>query len=874
MERIDLGRVTGKSAYEIAVDNGFDGTEQEWLESLDGSNYDDTELRNLIDEKSDINHSHENYVEKVEGKELSSNDFTDEEKNKLSQLKNYDDTEIKNQITDINKKIPTQATETNKLADKDFVNSSIATATAEFIGTYNSLTEIKNVSYDNNDYCFIVGKDNAGNTKYSRYKWNGSEWIFEYDLNNSSFTSEQWKAINSNVTDEWRQSVNTSISNKVDKVSGKGLSTNDFTNTYKTKLDGLSNYDDSALKTLINGKASTSHNHDSAYAAKSHTHGDKTNYKWATMVSLGFTKDSYVSVRDFWAKLIDTYGSNGVVQFDWANANQAYIGTTSINVALNSGTLIYTAKSAPKAWSNFSAIYYQGGGGNNVYHIKASIGDDATVGKESWSIFKLTKESDLTNWIISNSNYTGNPNDCSIGKWCSINTSENKTNVPVANGWATIITFAANNNKNYKQQLCLYSNSGNLYSRTCINGTWGSWVKFAKTSHLDSYSKTDHTHDDRYYTESEIDSKLSEKATKSVATTSENGLMSSTDKSKLNGIASGANKTTVDSSLSSSSTNPVQNKVVNSALSNKVDKVSGKGLSTNDFTTAEKNKLTGLSNYTHPTTSGNKHIPSGGSSGNILRWESDGTAVWGNESSKKNINYKEGLINTGDTWINGKTIYKWVKQYTNLPRSTSAKVLDTLDDFDNMISFSFVYNDGQYLFNSSFNGSSDTTDRLRVYFDNKQLKYITGSNYPLIGGTLTVVMECTMNIVDGEYEIEGDLTDIIPQKGGGVLWEGNLENGINVTGQFNLNLSKSILGYNAIAIVYRRQTLTSGFCHNEILIFPVGAYSRLKDTNKYSVQRAYYDHNSEREIRYRFIDETTMWCVMFGDLELLGVYGI
>ena len=55
------------------------------------------------------------------------------------------------------------------------------------------------------------------------------------------------------------------------------------------------------------------------------------------------------------------------------------------------------------------------------------------------------------------------------------------------------------------------------------------------------------------------------------ATTSANGLMSSSDKSKLDGIATGANKITVDSSLSSSSTNPVQNKVINSALSGKAD---------------------------------------------------------------------------------------------------------------------------------------------------------------------------------------------------------------------------------------------------------------------------------------------------------------
>lgn len=35
---------------------------------------------------------------------------------------------------------------------------------------------------------------------------------------------------------------------KVNKVAGKNLSTNDFTNDYKTKLDELSNYDDTDIK--------------------------------------------------------------------------------------------------------------------------------------------------------------------------------------------------------------------------------------------------------------------------------------------------------------------------------------------------------------------------------------------------------------------------------------------------------------------------------------------------------------------------------------------------------------------------------------------------------------------------------------------------
>lgn len=45
----------------------------------------------------------------------------------------------------------------------------------------------------------------------------------------------------------------------------------------------------------------------------------------------------------------------------------------------------------------------------------------------------------------------------------------------------------------------------------------------------------------------------------------------SAEKTKLSGIETGATKTTIDSSLSNSSTNPVQNKVVNSALGGKAN---------------------------------------------------------------------------------------------------------------------------------------------------------------------------------------------------------------------------------------------------------------------------------------------------------------
>lgn len=91
---------------------------------------------------------------------------------------------------------------------------------------------------------------------------------------------------------------------------------------------------------------------------------------------------------------------------------------------------------------------------------------------------------------------------------------------------------------------------------------------------------------------------------------------------------------------------------IKALLAGKVDKIDGKGLSTNDYTTAEKNKLAGLSNYTHPTSSGNKHIPAGGSAGQFLKWSADGTAVWANDNNTTytimtgataNADGKEGL---------------------------------------------------------------------------------------------------------------------------------------------------------------------------------------------------------------------------------------
>lgn len=177
-------------------------------------------------------------------------------------------TSVQTNISNIQALIPAQASENNQLADKEFVNSSISTNTANFIGTFESVTQLRAYSgtVTNNDYAFVVNEviqynggdfpnvttlnsydkttltngdyawvvNSEDNTKYDLYRFNIVEqswvlrntkidksqdvlnsfynrykatvsgstvtWAYEYTLNNSSFTAEQWATINSGLT--------------------------------------------------------------------------------------------------------------------------------------------------------------------------------------------------------------------------------------------------------------------------------------------------------------------------------------------------------------------------------------------------------------------------------------------------------------------------------------------------------------------------------------------------------------------------------------------------------------------------------------------------------------------------------------------------
>ena len=146
---------------------------------------------------------------------LQGNIDAEETRAKAAEKQNADD------IDTIEEKIPAGASPQNKLVDQAQMNSSIATATAKFKGSYNEVSDLQLTpaasrtdiatalagsitGADNNDYCFVQIPTSAQTpteiARVERYKFNGTAWGFEYELNNSGYTAEQWAAINSAIT--------------------------------------------------------------------------------------------------------------------------------------------------------------------------------------------------------------------------------------------------------------------------------------------------------------------------------------------------------------------------------------------------------------------------------------------------------------------------------------------------------------------------------------------------------------------------------------------------------------------------------------------------------------------------------------------------
>lgn len=213
-----------------------------------------------------------------------------------------------------------------------------------------------------------------------------------------------------------------------------------------------------------------------------------------------------------------------------------------------------------------------------------------------------------------------------------------------------------------------------------------------------------HSHDDKYYTETEIDTKFASKsdtthkhdnlydAKGSASAVQDNldvvsgTLGSHTDNTDVHVTTANktnwnAAKTHADSAHAPSNAQPNQNafsnikvgsttiaadtvtdtlELVGSNVTITPDATNDKvtiGITKRDVTTAlGYTPPTTDTKYTHPITSGNKHIPAGGSDGQILRWSADGTAKWGNDNGSNSANSNVTLLVSGWNDDNEQTV--------------------------------------------------------------------------------------------------------------------------------------------------------------------------------------------------------------------------
>lgn len=141
-------------------------------------------------------------VDKVEGKGLSTNDFTTEEKTKLATLQNYDDTSISNRVTTLeNAGYQTQS------QVQTLINSSLSSVMT-YKGTVANYTDLPSENVAVGD-TYNITNASANNNAGDNATWNGTTWdILGSNIDLSSYLQRsELVAITNNEIDTMWASV-------------------------------------------------------------------------------------------------------------------------------------------------------------------------------------------------------------------------------------------------------------------------------------------------------------------------------------------------------------------------------------------------------------------------------------------------------------------------------------------------------------------------------------------------------------------------------------------------------------------------------------------------------------------------------------------
>lgn len=323
-------------------------------------------------------------VDKVTGKQLSTNDFTNDYKSKV-------DSNTSARHTHSNKSVLDATTASFTTSDESKLNG---------IASGAQVNVIESIKVNGAAQAISAKSVNITVPTKTSQLQNDSEFVTLSDLDDSE------------------AGIIEGLAGKVDKIEGKGLSTNDFTNDYKSKVDA-----NTTARHTHSNKAILDATTASFTTAINNTINSKANasevVKLTGNQTIGGSK-TFSSAVTFPNKVLNIFGDDvsmgdnneaGCISIKGLNGAsgikfEPYSGSTSQKISINgSGTMTITGTVASTFSGNLNGTASKAiadGNGNNIaatYATKAEIGG-SSVKKQTYKNPALTPSGGVVTWTV------------------------------------------------------------------------------------------------------------------------------------------------------------------------------------------------------------------------------------------------------------------------------------------------------------------------------------------------------------------------------------------------------------------------------------------------------------------------------------------